>query len=479
MAGGKDSVNRRLQSVLQQPAHLASWLDDATRPLDLMPMDFSEPMVGLTALDMREAPLPEPPQPKATTSSPEQLEALPTPKRQKTARHGTAPLAQDDEKRAQAVQQWCDVVTAIRGSCAALHAGPAPTAEEMEDYLASKRTGTLLIRSSAWRLFIRYAMATKIDLHSLSEAEVYEYLASLKKSGAPASRARAFIQACGFAYGTCGFKAGAHVMASARCNGAAALCLNRKRPRLQRDVLKARWLEILELEVFITAQDPEQSRFSLQEAAVAGFALFLTHGRLRCSDGARIQTEPTLCEATGPGADLDSTFEAEMRGCDVKTGNTKAKTDLLFPAAGLSKGLSGVDWAAAWLDVRSRLDLNAAEDQCLMPKPLVGGQFAAGRIEASQLTEWLRHLLEVLEVPRVCLVNVGSHSCKATLLSMAAKAGMPKEHRRTLGAHATPGDKSVEAYSRDTLAAPLRELAKLLRVIRLGQFDPDATRSGR
>ena len=477
MARGNSSVNRMLQAAMVPPRP-QDWLMEAEWSMELMPMDFFAPDVGLAAADM--PPLPATP-PRATPelrpSKPS--DDLPAPRRQKRARQGTAPQVQDDKKRAGAVQQWAEVVSAISGSCTSLHSGPTPTAEEMEDYFATKQTGTLLIRASAWRLFLRYAKSMQVDTHQLTEAEIYEYLAHLKWLGAPAFRARAFVQACGFAYGTCGFRTGAHVMASPRCNGAAALCMHRKNARRQRDVLKAKWVESLELEVFITAQDPAQSRFSLQEAAVAGFALFCTHGRLRCSDGARIESEPTLDESVGPDEDLNSTIEAEMRGNAMKTGNTKAKTDLLFPATGLSKGVAGADWAEAWLDIRRQLGLNAADDQTLMPKPLADGSFAAGRIEAGQLTEWLRHLLELLDVPRASLVNVGSHSCKATLLSMAAKAGMPKETRRTLGAHAVPGDKSVEAYSRDNLAAPLRELAKLPRVIRLGQFDPDSTRSGR
>ena len=404
---------------------------------------------------------------------------MPAPKRHKRVKHGTTPEAQDDAKRAKAIQQWTEVVEAIAGSCSALYSGPTPTMSEMEDFLACKRTGTLLIRASSWRLFLRFAAAKNFNTHDLTEAEAYQYITFLKTSGAPASRAQAFISACGFAYGTCGFKTGASVMTSARCNGAAALCMHRKRARRQRDILKAKWVEEMELEVFITAQSPEESRFTKQEGAVAGFVLYCAHGRLRCSDGARIQSEPVLDEAEGPDEDLNSFVQSELQGSAMKTGNTKAKTDLLFPAVALSKGLSGTDWAEAWLDIRAQLGLNAATDQCLMPKPLADGSFAAGRIDASQLTEWMRHLFELLGVPRTFLVNVGSHSCKATLLSMAAKAGMSKEIRRTLGGHAVPGDKSVEAYSRDNLAAPLRELAMLFRVIRAGQFDPDSTRSGR
>ena len=62
---------------------------------------------------------------------------------------------------------------------------------------------------------------------------------------------------------------------------------------------------------------------------------------------------------------------------------------------------------------------------------------------------------------------------------MAAKAGLHRDDRRSLGGHAPPNDRSVDVYSRDSLAAPLLELAKLLAEIRSGEFDPDSSRSGR
>ena len=95
------------------------------------------------------------------------------------------------------------------------------------------------------------------------------------------------------------------------------------------------------------------------------------------------------------------------------------------------------------------------------------------------MTEWIRHLLEKLGVERSLLRNVGSHSCKATLLSLAAKAGVGRETRRLLGGHSPPNDKSVDIYARDVLATPMRELGEVVLMVRDGSFDPDASRSGR
>ena len=96
---------------------------------------------------------------------------------------------------------------------------------------------------------------------------------------------------------------------------------------------------------------------------------------------------------------------------------------------------------------------------------------------AEWMTEWLRELSTKLGFPD--LGNIGSHSCKATLLSWCAKAGIDKDTRRTLGYHAQPGDRSVDAYARDTQAAPRRQLSKVLDLVRAKDFLPDVTRSGR
>ena len=76
------------------------------------------------------------------------------------------------------------------------------------------------------------------------------------------------------------------------------------------------------------------------------------------------------------------------------------------------------------------------------------------------------------------LADVGSHSLKTTCLSWASKFGMNKDHRRHLGYHVRPGDRSMDLYGRDTMAAPLRALVEVIDAIKTKRFHPDSTRSG-
>ena len=76
------------------------------------------------------------------------------------------------------------------------------------------------------------------------------------------------------------------------------------------------------------------------------------------------------------------------------------------------------------------------------------------------------------------LANIGAHSLKCTVLSWCAKTGIKSHSRRLLGYHIAPGDRALEAYSRDSLAGPLRALADVIAQVRVKKFLPDTTRSG-
>ena len=82
-----------------------------------------------------------------------------------------------------------------------------------------------------------------------------------------------------------------------------------------------------------------------------------------------------------------------------------------------------------------------------------------------------------VEARRLHLEAVTSHSLKCTVLSWLAKAGTEPHHRLVLGHHSTQKG-SLETYSRDMLAAPLRAMEDVLRRIRVGALRPDMTRSG-
>ena len=97
---------------------------------------------------------------------------------------------------------------------------------------------------------------------------------------------------------------------------------------------------------------------------------------------------------------------------------------------------------------------------------------------ASFAAAWLRGLLANLEFNDELVTALGTHSCKATCLSWTGKFGISAEHQRVLGYHTAPGDSMRLLYSRDGIASAVRDLEKVLGMIRSDTFRPDSTRSG-
>ena len=114
----------------------------------------------------------------------------------------------------------------------------------------------------------------------------------------------------------------------------------------------------------------------------------------------------------------------------------------------------------------------------MLPALAEGGGWTTVPYTTVEFASSVRDFLLRHGVPADLIINIGAHSMKSTLLSWVAKFGLDKPTRRMLGYHAAPKDKSVETYSRDAMAAPLRELDKVLDAVRSGRFAPDATRSG-
>ena len=76
-------------------------------------------------------------------------------------------------------------------------------------------------------------------------------------------------------------------------------------------------------------------------------------------------------------------------------------------------------------------------------------------------------------------MDIGTHSLKATWLSIMAKAGCDGDLRRIAGYHTDPGAKMALEYSRDAQAPVLLAMDAIMAAINNGLFDPDVQRSKR
>jgi hypothetical protein len=339
-------------------------------------------------------------------------------------------------------------------------------AKIIEDTFQRKATATLNSRASALLIFTRWVKVEFQDcsLWPIREPVLYQYLRYLRDSKAPATRAARMVEAVAFCKGTIGLDHVDELLDSSRVHGAVRGSLISKAPHCKKDHLLVS--EVAALEIACCQDD------SLPDRIFAGYCCFLAHGRLRCGDGQHASFEPFL--------DLDDAGEGfvETALYAHKTASLTAKSKRLLPAVAHARGVSGTPWAEAWLDARRQAGLSASKEQPLMPAPLPNAQWSCSKLSTTEAAVWLKEILK----RNGCSLegrNIATHSCKATLLSWAAKASVPGAIRRLLGYHVKPKDKSMLEYSRDAQAAPLEWMRKVVQSIRESRFAPDATRSGR
>jgi hypothetical protein len=115
----------------------------------------------------------------------------------------------------------------------------------------------------------------------------------------------------------------------------------------------------------------------------------------------------------------------------------------------------------------------------LQPALCINGYASGSAMSVQEANIFLAEMLAKIGAPRLETQVLGTHSCKATVLSWMAKASANETHRRLLGYHTAPGEGMMLEYSRDAMAGPLRSLVAVVNCIKLGKFKPDETRSGR
>ena len=331
---------------------------------------------------------------------------------------------------------------------------------------AQKATATISKRLGSVQLYARWSAAAGVGFRlPLSEKEVYSYVRALEVEQAPATRAQSFVEAVRFLFGVAGLHIDLRSVLSARVLGAAMAAADRKRVLVQSPPLSV--YAVAKMEEFVLKSSDEG-----KVVLVGGF-VFMIHTRFRYYDTVRIQREPKL-DVSGSSGFIETFASSEY----VKSGQTKKRRRREIPVVGLAYGVLGAPWASRWLEARASQGLNADVDGTLLPARRAMG-WSKASADVAEANAFLRQLLCDLGVQQEIAAGAGTHSCKATLLSWCAKMGVRGEHRRLLGGHAKPKERTMLEYSRDAIAAPLESLASVIGEVRLGRFNPDADRSGR
>ena len=330
---------------------------------------------------------------------------------------------------------------------------------------AGKPSTTLTKRLSAMKLFVQGTAFDGTQPFPLAEPVVYKYLVAA--SAGPATRGLSFRGALGFMKGFFDLDGATPALASARCSGAMYKGLAKKAPTVRATPLTAEQVLKLE-EVFATAprREPDEETptpvHSAEDMNLVGIALFCLHGRLRVGDALKVTDEPTLDVAKD-----GSICFLEVGALSHKTAGRASRLSL--PMVGLGTGVFGAAWGAAWLQARADAGMNAKEIGCLSTATGANGR-TTRRLKVAEFVSWLRAFLgdDTLQ----------AKSLKPTLLSWAARHGIPRSHRRLLGYHVKPKDRTCTIYSRDEFSVPLRLLKTMYDDIASRKFLPDSTRSG-
>ena len=376
-------------------------------------------------------------------------------------------------QRQAALSKWAQLLRTMphlfpAGSLAQLHHEDTQVElGNLELVFAKKATNTLLCRVSALAKFARWVLKC-FPGEIIGECLVFLYVKFLEKQRPDSSGPDQLLQALNFLQGTIGLAVHVQSLRSARVEGLAHVCMRRQKPPKQAPALTVEEVKFLHA----VAEEPGDG----YEKLIATSLLLMLYGRARHSD---------LTRAVEVMLDVQHDWKYGYVECKVSNPKqTKAskRRNMMLPLVAPVIGVVDMSWAALWMKLREHWSLaigGSLKYHPLQPAVLADGSLAPCNMRSGDASKWLRAILAKQQQPdRDRLLQLSSHSLKATTLSWCSKIGIDEADRALLGYHMVKGS-SVHSYSRDSLAGPLRKLESVLTDIRRSRFDPDATRSGR
>ena len=334
----------------------------------------------------------------------------------------------------------------------------------IEDVFCHKSTATLLKRANSLSKYVLWTTRRGMRPYPIQESQVYQYLN--EHSGVSPSFASSLKEALNFSQGTLGLDGSKKASESPRISGLCRKRILERRPLEQAQVLTVK--QVKQLESFLENDNKDRL-----DRCFIGHCLFCLFARARWSDSMFIKRFHLDIQ--------DETQNGFVQGDTLvsKTSTTVAKKRRFLPLTAVTEGISSNTWAQSWFQLR--IDCNLPEPDGTKPviaHVLKNGTFGKAPLSTTDASKWLRDIIKTFGHKSEDVKRISTHSLKATTLSWCAKAGISEETRRTLGYHIQPGSISLLHYSRDCLSGPLRELEKVLALIREGTFFPDASRSG-
>ena len=169
-----------------------------------------------------------------------------------------------------------------------------------------------------------------------------------------------------------------------------------------------------------------------QNKVAAGFFLLMIYARAKFSDA---QSSSTIIEDT-----IETDFG---RDGFLKALAHRSKTPIT-----LARKTRYIPMTASWLQAIKEADLPLGKGKPLLP-PQSDAGWSSCPITAHVAAIWLKSLLRAGCAPAQDVIGYGTHSCKATVLSWAAKFGLDSNTRARLGYHSRGAGGTELVYARD------------------------------
>ena len=331
----------------------------------------------------------------------------------------------------------------------------------LQDTFAAKSTATLFKRGYSFLKYVQWCRGQgKQNPLQLREQDLYDFICSLRASGAAPTTASSFLEAVNFATSQLGISPGREHTVTSRIRGASLSQFLNKRRLKQAPPLQVTEVAMLER---LVCRSPD-----VVTRIVVGYFLMCLHTCSRFSDCMQLENLKLEISNSGHGV-------IEAGTVAHKTAISQHARTTLLPLIGLSLGVES-RWAEAWLAAREELNMSS----CRYTLPAIShtGSFLSRRMTSGEGSAYLKDLLLEEGVAPQRAAALSTHSLKATLLSWAAKSGaLDVNERRLLGHHLDPNLRSVVTYSRDALLSAVCRMGVLLERIRKGHFNPDASRA--
>ena len=333
----------------------------------------------------------------------------------------------------------------------------------LRDTFAGKKTSTMNKRGASILRFLRWCKVPSsgvLDPMQFTERDCYKYATFLKESQASASAAKSFKEALNFMMYVIGMPHILEASKSTRISGSATIQLSKKRTLKQATEYTVNQVRLLH---HILQNAPDD-----RDKVLIGYDLFTIYGTCRFSDAMNPSEFKVDLDDEGYGF-------IELYTNDHKGSTTDERRNLFLPLVAMSPGLCATPWAPIWLKARRATGLKFCRGPT-MPAPNSQGGWCQRALSSSEAGQWTRELLAAYGPVSLTTRRITTHSGKVTLLSMACKWGMDRQHRKLLGHHLEKGEHSLVTYSRAALDIPLQQVVQMLQDVNDGVFDPDSSR---